>query len=157
MVKDTQFYGNKAYLALGKLLVRQRPEIAEELLPFCDVETNETDMQKMPAFFLRFQSSAPSVAYAKEHGTKNQRNLFIAVILKLYACQVFSHPPASPVMKYGLVKGICDTLGMKKANTSIQIRQVLFDYKHYQDFRELIDKIAAELKQNQNQSEINNA
>lgn len=141
------YYGNKAYLALGKLLVKKRPEIAAELLP---IAQSEKDFSNIPAFFHQFcahrKLSPENLTKPKTKEDFDERRYFIGAMLMIYAQHVYSHPPAYPVLPYSIGARIREVLLMPKSVISAQIRQVLSDYRHYDFCRDQIDHISHHLK-----------
>lgn len=144
-------YGKKEYLALGRILVRKRPELAAELLPQSNQQNNQTDRALIPKLFESFcnlYNCQPFELRGKLKKTEQHkhRRIFISTILHFYAVEVYSHPPSSPVIPTGISKALVECLGIKKAAISILIRNVLYDYRNYEDFSNEVQSLVSSLK-----------
>lgn len=148
------YYGNKAFLTIGKLVVKTKPDLAAELLQFHTHQDNLQDRNLINPIFKKFcklqdaQEEATRDIQDKRH--RHLRRIFIGVILKLYCRQVFDHPPNQPVLPYNIVKPIHLCLNTCRSGISQTIRQVLSDYRNYEDFRDEVDQLSEQLKSIQN-------
>lgn len=144
-------YGKKEYLALGRILVRRRPDLAAELLPLSNQQNNQTDRSLIPKLFESFCNlyncqPADLRGKLKKATQHKHRRIFISVVLYFYAVEVYSHPPSSPVIPIGLSKSLAECLVIKKAAISILIRNVLNDYRNYEDFSNEVQSLVSSLK-----------
>lgn len=144
-------YGKKTYTTLGRLLVKKRPEIAEELLAYCQL-VGETDLDKIPDFFKRFceylhLNPDEYTGKLKDPAKQNVRRLFIGAMLHLYNRHAFHQPHTNPVMRSGFVSRLSDCQGVDISRISHVIRQVMLEEKVYDDFRTKLESIVTHLKQ----------
>lgn len=141
--------GKRGFTMLGRILVKHHPEIARDLLPSLSSEENETDTQLIKYYYTRFctirnTNVANPVSPNNKHKFQERRT-FIGAILKIYAKEVFAHPPSDPLLPKGFSKELSELLGMNKAEVSRNIRQILFDYRTYDHFRDELECIVSQI------------
>lgn len=137
-------HGKKHYILLGKLLAKNRPEIAAELLSAHNIA--ETDYTKIPAFLhsfciLKGFDPKDSTKVAIDH-----RREFLCAMLHLYNPQVFSQPIDGITLKVGFVRQVSNVILQHESNTSRMIREVLMLERVYDDFRNDVDTSLQYLK-----------
>lgn len=132
-------YGKKTYTTLGKILVQTHPEVANELLPFCQV-TGETDLEKIPGYFKRFcehMQIDPLEYVGKlfQQDKLKMRRLFVGAMLTIYNRHAFHQPHTNPIIRSGFVKKLSDCQSVGISAISQLIRQVIFDENTYEEFK----------------------
>lgn len=127
--------GNKYFIQLGKLLSKQKPELAEELSQYLPASRQpiESDLTKVPFYFQSFcaiqQIDPKEYTGALYKSSKiDKRRFFIAVMILLY------HPRTRL-----LAKCISETIGQDPGDTTRMIQQVEFRYQHIEEFRVQVD------------------
>src|SRR5688572_21716529 len=83
---DMATNGNKQYAALGRLLTRMKPDVAQELMSYCREEPppTETNLQKIPLLYKKFTQIMPDK-------TVQARRVFIASMLHMYKPSLFQN------------------------------------------------------------------
>lgn len=142
-------YGKKTYQALGQMLIKKRPEIAEELLTYCN-RTGETDISRIPDFYKKFceHLQINPLEYIGKLPVEEKlkiRRLFIGVLLKIYNQQIFNLPHTAPVTRLGFAKELSDCLHLSQASISVLIPQVIFEEKTYEEFSLSIQYIVSKI------------
>jgi len=133
-------------MALGKIVFHKHPALAEELMSLYSHPENETKLELIPRYyeqicqFMEFQPQDLRGRLANQERMRSRR-LFFAAIIHLYCREVFNQPCASPVLKFGIVKKVSECVLLKKAYSSQLFRQVLFEYKNYDEFKSDVDQL----------------
>lgn len=149
--------GKKELQLLGKLLIRDHPEIASNLYAVhCQPQPTETDLSKIPALFHKFckikgispDECTPDTYCPGKCTGKHFRLLFVAVALHLYKPEIFNQPTGSFVI-FG---GFCITLTrlfnyQSRSKVSEIVREAVSWEKHYDDFRAEVERITELLKE----------
>lgn len=140
------YVGQKKYAALGKLLLKKRPEVASELMMYLNSDSSETRLDLIPQYFqtyCRIKNIDPFNCTGKldTHAKMRDRRVFIAAILVMYCKQVYQQPTDQLVLPYGIVKKLEKCLSISKAYASVIIRQVINEHRIYEDFREEVTGI----------------
>lgn len=146
-----QQYGKRTYQTLGKMLVLKRPEVAEELIHYCPAESNISSLRIIPDLLSRFcqlRSIHPEECLGKldNYEKMRHRRLFVATLLHLYCQEVFQQPPDCPLLPRGLLSAITEAVQLKKSYMSKLVRQVLYEEKQYDEFRQEVTSLVAQLK-----------
>lgn len=140
--------GRREYNLLGRMLVKQHPEIAEDLLsslqrPF------DTDLQNIPRYFKTFcelcgiaDSDLLELRYDKD--MVGNKRLFIACMLFLYDPGIFNSSVRD--VKYGLSTAISKLLHHNNGYIGSTMRDVITWYKAYDEFRAQVDEMVEKLK-----------
>lgn len=147
-------HSKRVYMALGKMLLHKHPDIAETLLPYCQV-TGESDLSKLPVYFKRFceiRNIEPTehkgnIKNTDQKNKMHERRLFIACVLHIYNQHIFHVDGTTPIMRTGFVKAISDCNSIDLSNASQTIRKVIFFEKVYEDFRNEIKETVLKLKE----------
>lgn len=143
----------KDYQLLGRLLLKQKPEIAKELFHACiEPKPIETDLSRIPALFARFcafRGISPSDYTGPLYKTSKTtlRRVFIGAILRMYAPEVYNMPENCLVLKRGIVKQLELTLCGKVDAASRVIRKVIAEERVYEDFRAQVAMTVEQLTQ----------
>lgn len=122
-------YGKKEYVLIGRLVVKQYPELAKDIVNlYIKHEPLETDYSKIEKYFDRFCCFYQSPLTKQEH--VKMRRVFLACMLSLYNPIVFSQPLKNIIIPRSLfVKNIAQVFEMTEANVSQMIRIVVADYQ----------------------------
>jgi hypothetical protein len=141
------------YALLGFLLLKQKPDVANELLEdyMPKREAPESDILKIEQFYQRFCQlkglDAEEIRGPLYKTSKVEiRRQFIAAILHLYIPYVYDQPDEYIMIgKSGVAKKLSDVFCITKASITTMIREVIFFEKQYQDFSELVASIIKEM------------
>lgn len=137
--------GKKQHQLLGWLLIRHKPELAQELLgSYSDQRPTLSDAEGR--MIGRYYSAFVKITYQVDLGKPtNARRLFIGAMIRIYHPGLHQQPADALMIRPGLVSQLARVTLQKEANVSTMIRQVLFQEKVYDDFREQVDLITQKL------------
>jgi hypothetical protein len=153
MLSATAPFTRKHYAYLGKLFIQKEPEIAHKLISqyLPKIEPTETDYSKIPGYFINYckvLDIRPQEFIGPVHKSSlvNVRRTFVAVILHIYAPQLFQQPADDLILdRVGLSKSLSNLLQVKKNKISEYIREVVLWEKSYEDFAENVNSIIEKL------------
>lgn len=128
--------GKKHYTLLGKLLEKNRPDIAAELLSAHSI--TEFDYNKMTSYLQLFCHLKGSDPRDATHVAIKYRREFLCAMLHLYNPQVFTQPRDGIVLRIGFVRQISTVILQNEGNTSRMIREVIMLENVYDDFRDQV-------------------
>ncbi len=131
------------YQLLGKLLVNQRPDVAEEILSQIH-KPIDIDLGKMDHYLSAFCSKhkiTPSSITEVKHKSRavELRRLFVASMLKVYHPGAFQCIEVLAIQRSGLVYKLSEVLHSNEGNMSKMIREVIMMVKVYDEFRDQVD------------------
>lgn len=132
------------YALIGRLLVKNRPEIAASLLSV--YETTEKDYSKLPKYLRQFCG----FKNIKNSESIHHRREFLCAMLHLYSPEVFTQPSDSIKVKHGFTLKISVLLRQDPGNTSRMIREVIGLEKIYDTFRYDVTRTLEHLTVKQN-------
>lgn len=137
----TAQYQPSFFNQLGRLLLKKKPEIAQELISeYLPARVPlDADLDKIPDYFqtfCRLQQLDPKEYTGPLYKSSkiDKRRLFVAAIILMY------HPRTRLVAKY-----ISETIGQDPSNTVKLIQEVEFRYKELEDFKTQVDEIVKTL------------
>lgn len=140
----------KQHQLLGYLLIKTKPEIAQELLDrYTTDDTVITDHMLMQNFFREFLQSTSSFAGSKSIANRT----FIASMIRVYQPELSHQPREAMVVKRGFVKHLADVLQQKPSNISAMIRQVIIWEQSYDDFRQNVMQFSSLIIEQYGQTE----
>lgn len=141
------------YALLGFLLLKQKPDVANELLEdyLPKREAPENDIRKIEDFYQQFCQlkglEAEDIRGPLYKTSKVEiRRQFIAAILHLYLPHVYDQPDEYIMIgKSGVAKRLAAVFCITKERISQVVREAVFFEKQYQDFSESVASIIKEL------------
>jgi hypothetical protein len=142
----------RTYAQLGRILFKQRPEVARELLAVVQYDPAETDITLIPALFITFcqvQTISPDEYTGRVHKTHkiDMRRLFIAAVIFLYAPQLYESTPGAAIVKYGLSGALTEALQQDASLTSRLIKEVIARYRAFPDYRQEVKTIVEQVQE----------
>lgn len=152
MLQATFSFSKKDHALLGKLLLKNKPDIAQELIKtyLPEQPPKESDFSKIKDLFSRFckiQNIEPEEHLGPVYKSDkvSMRRLFVATMVHLYNPQVYFQPLDSIVLSNGFVTAITRVLSQNKGNTSKMIREVIIWEKQYEDFATSVSQTITKL------------
>lgn len=137
---------------IGRLLARQQPDVAAELLSSIQPQPpHDTDQENIPYYFLTFckiqniESQELSLSRYNSEMVAAKK-LLIACVLHIYCPVVFNQPVGLQNVKWGIVSRLSKSLHNTKPAISMLIQEVVTQYKVYDDFRDQVDMIVEKIK-----------
>lgn len=137
--------GKKHYALLGKLLEKNRPDIAAQLITAH--YTAESDYSKMRSYLQQFCQLKKSDPRDASQVAINYRREFLCAMLHIYNPHVFNQPTDGIVLRIGFVRQVSKVIIQNEGNTSRMIREVITLEKVYDDFRDQVHTTLLFLKE----------
>ena len=143
----------KDFKIIGRLLAYENPALANHL--YSSYQSNqktpaETDLSKIEPFFLQF-CKEESILPSEHRGAQYKRiridkqRLFIAVIIQIYAPNLFDPKNRNQRVPNGLRKSIAISLHKDQDNTSRLIQEIIMMERVYDEFRGRAEKLVTVL------------
>ncbi|HRQ17722.1 MAG TPA: hypothetical protein PL085_11645 [Agriterribacter sp.] len=124
----------KQYAIIGKAYVKRGADAAgktaDVLLSFPAIPS---DFSLMGCYYRQYTETIYEIT------AKNKR-VFLCAMLQRYMPYLFQLPAECTMrVEGGFLKAFCTVTNSNKGNVSVSIRQVIFEYKTYDDFRSKCD------------------
>lgn len=131
---------------LGQMLLKRRPDLANEFLQECLQQINAPvkDTSLIGYYFdsyceLLGITKSEMVDRKHDHEMNRKRNVFIGMVLKIYHPYIFSGEWPYFKPKNGLVTNLSTTLKTSKGNTSVNIKKAVRWIHIYADYRQSVE------------------
>lgn len=135
---------------LATLLLKKRPDIAEELLPLA-MASDTKNIENIPEYynlFCKINKLDPKKFKGKlyKRDLVKKRGMFILAMVHIYNQNVLYIPSTAPIMRNGFVNKLSCQIGISSATISYHIRQMLFNVSTYENDKKEIEVIIEQLK-----------
>lgn len=143
-------YSNRDLTLIARLLIKKQPDIAAELLSnYHPADPHDHNLQNIPVYFQAFCDHnnivSEQLAFSRYNSemVENKR-MFIGCILDIYVpdALLYHHDE----LKHGLVTNVAATLNHSISYVSEMLKEVILQYKVYDDFREKVDECSKKMK-----------
>lgn len=131
---------------LGQMLLKRRPDVANELLTECleQMTAPVKDTSLINYYFQNFCQYhnidiEKFLSSRKNHSISQKRKEFIGLILKIYHPYLFQKKYEFFKPKNGMVTNLASTLRISRGNASEIVQEVFVWISTYQDFRQTVN------------------
>jgi hypothetical protein len=138
---------------LGKLLIRKRPDVAQQLISdyqvaASDIAVSDEAINKTLSEFIQIRGIEPDFIIGSTRNRKRgaERRIFIAVILHLFQPHVFHIKTNDIYLKTGLVSQLARSLNIHAPRVSYLVRDVVTTERAYDDFRDIVQSVYFQMR-----------
>lgn len=130
--------GRKTYQQLGKLVHKQHPDLASQILrQYIHVDALDNDLSNIPNYY-RAYCNLYAVNGAKQ---VKERKLFLSAILRIYSPGIHNQHAQNLVYPRGLGAAIREAFEDPRYNVYRTIQQILTHEKIYESYRDEVTEV----------------